>query len=290
MNYQDIQNTVIDYEMFKLEAYISSGVFPKRYFGYFDEKWDTQKEERILKDTVHRSVKLINDYQKKRNKTVRLTDIAVAITFISEGGAILLREKQKDLNRIHPVMGIGLDSIKYGFKKHPELIETLDKKLNINLKSILKKEDGKVYISRYFTFKEAIASTALMYLYEKEICERKLKKRYKVNLSKLSLDKQFIYSSIAYNSGLTISSERMEMIRKFTTGRYLYDVSEKSKKRRWALNILPPKLSFVNLIEQGKYLNQPTEWSTVYHILQRYGGYYAMKKFRQVFDTQGFFN
>lgn len=28
-----VQATVVDYEVFKLETYLSSGVFPKRYFG-----------------------------------------------------------------------------------------------------------------------------------------------------------------------------------------------------------------------------------------------------------------
>ena len=47
-----IERTVIDYELFKAEKFVSSGVFPKRYFGYFDEKHDTAEHERIMREAI----------------------------------------------------------------------------------------------------------------------------------------------------------------------------------------------------------------------------------------------
>ena len=41
----EIDRTIIGYETFKLSAYVSSGVFPKRYFGYLDNRWDTAERE-----------------------------------------------------------------------------------------------------------------------------------------------------------------------------------------------------------------------------------------------------
>ena len=41
MSTQELRRTVIDFEAFKLVNYVTSGVFPKRYFGYFDLKFDT---------------------------------------------------------------------------------------------------------------------------------------------------------------------------------------------------------------------------------------------------------
>src|SRR5947208_771697 len=35
---KEIERTVIDYECWKAETFVTSGVFPKRYFGYFDRK------------------------------------------------------------------------------------------------------------------------------------------------------------------------------------------------------------------------------------------------------------
>ena len=35
------KRTVVEYEMFKAESFVTGGVFPKRYFGYFDERHDT---------------------------------------------------------------------------------------------------------------------------------------------------------------------------------------------------------------------------------------------------------
>jgi len=41
LSQDQIRRTVIGYESFKLEKYVKSGVFPKRYFGYFDLQYDT---------------------------------------------------------------------------------------------------------------------------------------------------------------------------------------------------------------------------------------------------------
>ena len=44
-----IERQVIGYEAFKLESYVTSGVFPKRYFGYLDGERDTGAVERSIR-------------------------------------------------------------------------------------------------------------------------------------------------------------------------------------------------------------------------------------------------
>ena len=43
------------------------------------------------------------------------------------------------------------------------------------------------------------------------------------------------------------------------------------------------------LVDLGRYPEQATSWSAVYHVLQRYGGYVALVRFGNVFDSAGAF-
>ncbi len=280
----ELRRTVIDYECFKLETFTTSGVFPKRYFGYFDEKWDTAPYEQVLRETVHASVAIANEFLRERDSAVRLTDAEIAVTFIAEGGALLLREKQQELENIHPIYGIGLDDIATGFSKYKDLVSRLDARLGTRLADVVVWQGGQPLLNRYFRFREAIAGTALMYVYEKEIASRKLKEAGRTPLSDLPLRDQFIVGSLVYNSGNPHDAERLRMIATFSTADYLWRVSEKNRSRRALLNVLPANLSIPELLQLGDYPEQATSWNAVYHILQRYGAYVALKRFTDVFD------
>ena len=176
-----------------------------------------------------------------------------------------------------------------GFSKYSQLVTQLDAKLGTRLDEVITWRDGLPYLNRYFRFREAIAATALMYVYEKEIAAAKLGKEGRPALSELNLRDQFIIGSLVYNSGNPHSSERLPMIASFTAADYLSQVSEKNKERRELLNVLPAKLSIPELLRLGDYPQQPTSWNAVYHILQRYGGYTALKRFTDVFDDKDMF-
>lgn len=283
------RRTVIDYEVWKYQSYVSSGVFPKRYFGYFDEKWDTAAREKQLKETTHSAVAVINAYQAKKKAVVRLTDAEVSVTIVAEGAALLLRENQSELDRIHPVFGIGLDDIATGFQRNPELVKALDAALGTKLGTVVRWRDGEPYLERFLDFREGIAATALMWLYEKELCATKLKARDGTELMKLPLEDQFIYGSLVYNSGLLFAAERVTQIKSFETAAYLADVSAQNARKRGALPVHPPEAAKAQLLEEREYPDQPTTWSAVYHVLQRWGGYQGLMKFTDTFDERGMF-
>jgi hypothetical protein len=199
----ELKRTVIDCEPFKRKTYLSAGVFPKRYFGYFDEKWDTVKYERVLREITHAAVKLINEAQKKKGSPVRVSDIEIAVTFIAEGGALLLRKRQAQIDDVHPVYGVGLDDIATGLKLYQDLALQFDQAFSTELQQVVSWDaDGRAALKRNMRFKEAIIGTALMCLYEKELAAQKLQQIDGTQLEQLSLDEQFVVASLVYNSGL----------------------------------------------------------------------------------------
>ena len=264
-----LERTVVGYELFKAETFARAGVFPKRYFGYFDEQHDTAAHERRMRQTIVRAVQIANAYLAEVGSKVRITDMEVAITFIAEGGALLLMDDRQDLTKIHPVLGVGLDDIRIGYDRHSVLVDLLDDRLAQTSQ-------------RFMTFEEAIHGTVVMWVYEKLLAARKLKNAEKKHLHTLPLDEQFIFASLVYNSGLIFSTERMRMIRDLKTADYLARVSKQNEKKRWPLPVFTEKRS-LSLLAKG-YPAQPTSWAAVYHILQRYGAYVAMNRFTDVFD------
>lgn len=318
MSATEIKRMVIEYEAYKLVKYVTSGVFPKRYFGYFDGKFDTAPYEKRLYKIIPLVVNEINKYQKEKDNPIRITDIEVAITFISEGGAILLRERQDLLSRLHPVMEVGLDDIASGFSDLAGLQERIDSAAGTDLCGLvgwvsadakelpeyssvpnnmrwLKHKNGNAgphaYLKRYMRFEESIVGTALMYLWEKQIAAKKLAKLYnELPLYKRPLDEQFIITSLVYNSGLLHSPKRWEMTKKFTTGNWLFATSERNAIKRWKINVATPKAALKSMRKGNNYLDQPTEWLSVYHILQRYGGFMAIRLFTDYFKKDGSIN
>ena len=282
-----IKRTVIDYELFKAKTFISAGVFPKRYFGYFDERWDTAAHEIAMRKTIIAAVKIANALAKERGSPTRITEMEVAVTFIAEGGAILLIDGKQALDRIHPVLGVGLDDIAIGFEKHEKLVRRLDAQLGTRLSEIVVKEAQARRLGRHMDLQEAILGTLVMWVYEKELAAKKLFAKERVHLDKLPVREQFVFASLVYNSGLIFSSERMQMIRELSTGAYMDRLSRRNAKRRWPLPVRAPRSAKQLLLKEGSYPIQPTSWSAVYHILQRYGAYEALRRFGEVFDEAG---
>jgi len=314
MTQTEIERTVFGYEAFKMEAYVTSGVFPKRYFGYFDGKGDTAAHERRLRTATSGSVRAINAWQKAQGRTARLTDQEVSVTWIAEGGAIHLGEQQQILSQgFHPVFDVGLDDIAMGVADAPELMAAIDKEAGTQLVSVvgwwekgqpspptfdgtihwLKHGNGDsgphAYLARKMTFEEAIAGTALMYIWEKEIAERKMAAIGAAPLMGRTLDEQFVISSLVYNSGLLHKPLRWELIGELKSASWIYGASESNATRRWRLNVLSAPDSLQKARTGGGYPNQPTAWLAGYHVLQRYGAFEAMQRFTDVFNEDGSF-
>jgi len=291
MTEDEIRRTVIDYEVFKIEAYVSSGVFPKRYFGYFDGKWDTAEHEGTLARTTHTSVEVINAWLVETDQPLRINDAEVAVTWVSEGGALLLRENQDELNSIHPVYGVGLDDIASGTAELADLMGRLDAALGTELSGIVgtreTDEGERAVLQRQMTFEESIAGTALMWIWEKRIAQRKLKKDGRPLLHDRPLDEQFILGSLVYNSGLIHDAGREFEIRDFRTGDRLKATSDRNAHRRQELNLVPPADALAELLTGSGYRDQHTSWLAVYHVLQRYGGWLGLRNHTDVFDEHG---
>ncbi|MHB8877690.1 MAG: hypothetical protein ACYC8T_28700 [Myxococcaceae bacterium] len=289
----ELERTVIDYEAFKLRTFAASGVFPKRYFGYFDERWDTAAREAQLRHAVCAAVDELNAAEAAQSSPLRFTDAEVAVTFISEGGALLLGERQAEADRVHPVQGVGLDDIAIGVSRRPDLVKRLDKRLGTRLEGIVafvgEGSSKAPVLSRFMTFPEAIAGTALMYQYEKQLAAAKLAAAGRGALEARSLDEQFIIASLVYNSGILFSAERIEAIRTFSSGAYLEELSRNSSSKRWPLPVFTPAGALERLRAGAGYPVQPTSWSAVYHVLQRYGGFAGLRRFTPVFDERGAF-
>jgi len=277
----DIVRHGILFEGFRVDTYLSSGVAPKRYFGFFDEQGDTAEYEKEIRATVIDGVRIANEYAVSRGLKSRLSEMEVAITFLAEGGALLLTNPESSPNRVHPVRGIGLDNFRIGFKRFPMLVDRFDGFFGTKLNSLLLTIAGRSILLRPMTFREAILGTTLMYLYEKELAASMMEKEWDAALMSLSLPEQFITTSLVYNSGILFSRERVAQIERFATGEYLATVNQTATRPRLA--VYHPDESLRRLRGDKVIPRQLTSWNAVYHILQRYGAWVAMERFSDIF-------
>lgn len=281
-----IKRQIIDAEAWKLETFVATGVYPRRYFGYVDEQFDTAPYETRMKKTVRDTARACNKWLESQKSVLRVTEAEILVTFLAEGGAELLREKQRSLESIHPVQGIGLDDIAKGFVDLAPLVKLLDAEAGTHLEEIVVWQDKTPYLSRNFRFEEAIAGTAAMWVWEKQIAERKLLAQNRPSLSTRPLDEQWVISSLVYNSGILFDESTIQRIKKLDTGSYIFELSEKTKAKRWPLPVYAPKDALQLMLGGGRYPDQPTSWSTVYHLLQRHGGYVGLHRFTDTFDER----
>ena len=302
-----LRRTVLDYEAFKLETYVRSGVFPKRYFGYFDLEADTAADEWTLRETVRCATGVINPWLRSRGELLQVNDAEIAVTFIAEGGALLLRELQARKDHLHPVYDVGLDDVALGSAALPGLVEALDQTCGSSVATLItwtdpdapappgatgwlnSAEGRRGWLTRDATFKEGIVGTAMMWVWEKELAARKLDAEGRTPLHARDRATQFVIGSLVYNSGLVHSESTIHALVGHQTGAYLFERSEVNAHRRPRLNLLAPPELLVELLEGGTYRSQETSWVGVYHVAQRYGGWEALRRFTDVFDAEGGF-
>ena len=105
----------------------------------------------------------------------------------------------------------------------------------------------------------------------------------------LPRDRQFVITSLVYNSGLFFSAERVDQILRFETADYLVSVNEANKGAKPQLPVLAAEEAKRQLIAGGSIPAQPTSWNAVYHVLQRYGAWVALDAEGSAFDSSGRF-
>ena len=301
-----IRRQAIQWEAWRLERYVSSGVFPKTYFGFFDEAWDTAPHERGMRETVGCTRRIINAWQQERGRQVRVTDAEIAVTFIAEGGALMLTTQQAHMNDLHPVLDVGLDDIASGLGDYDGLLAELDAGCGTDLAGtvvttaddvapagatgrLMAPKGEWAWLVRNATFREGIVGTALMWIWEKEIAARKLLAADRDPMEGRPADQQFVIGSLVYNSGLVHAEGTAQDILRFHTGQRLYSNSENNAHRRPRLNLLPPAGLLEEFLSVGAYREQPTSWLAAYHVLQRYGAWEGLRLFSETFDEFGMY-
>jgi hypothetical protein len=302
-NTPSLISTGVEFEAFRITAFRNSGVAPKRYFGFLDERGKAAAYETNLKAVATRIAPILNAYAQKKKLGVTVTPKEIVVTHIAEGAALLLSTDFHLVDSVHPVSGVGLDDYRHGFKQYEDLVAEIDAAFKSRLAAIADNPErpranailggGPVRrMERYLgvvsmTFEESILGTAVMYLWEKVIAEQKRRADGRPSLATLTLDEQYVQASLVYNSGILFADVRARQIMAFDTAAYLFETSEKSAPKRQKLPVLLPEAADA-LLERGEALpNQPTSWNAVYHILQRYGAWVALTRFANVFTADG---
>ena len=276
-----LTRTTLKYEAFRIKAFRDSGVAPKLYAGFLDGVGATASYEKTLLRVASAVAPLLNAYAQKSGSSARVAPKEIAVTQIAEGGALLLTTRLDHIDQVPPVQGVGLDDYRIGFRRFPGLAEEIDRAFGSHLASMKGGPDDAL------TFEESILGTAVMYFYEKDLAEQKLRAEKRPSLSTLPLDEQFVAASLVYNSGLLFSDERIKQILGFATGAYLADISERSAPKRPRLPVMTPEAADAFLAEGKSLPEQPTSWNAVYHVLQRYGAWVALTRFADMFDADG---
>jgi hypothetical protein len=278
-----LERTVVDYEAFRLSAYSRSGVSPKRYFGYLDGLNDTAEEERVLRRTAAGCTRAANAWLASEGSSLRVDDQEIVVTFLAEGGALWLGEDRG----FHPIFDVGLDDLVSGSSDLGELQGLLDAEVGTDLGGLIQWSPEGPVLVREMTLEETLAGTALMWVWEKQIAERKLAELGLRPLHERDRAEQFIIGSLVYNSGVLHSPERWTQIRSFEAAEVVWGKSEANAQSRWRLPLVHPELALDALIGGQDYPDQGTDWLAMMHVLQRYGGWEALRRFTDHFDEQG---
>ncbi len=273
--------TTVKYEAFRVSSFRNSGVLPKLYFGFLDGHGRTAAYEKELLSVAARVAPILNAYSERNKLGIAVSAKEIVVTHIAEGGALLLTTAFAEVDHIHPVLGIGLDDYRLGFQRFPGLTSEIDAAFGTRIAALKGARDDAM------TFTESILGTAVMWLYEKDIAEKKLAAEGRPSLSKMSPDEQFVVSSLVYNSGILFSDERVKQILAFETGAYLAETSERSATKRPRLPVMTPAGVDALLASGSPLPEQRTSWNAVYHILQRYGAWVALSRYSNAFKNDG---
>jgi hypothetical protein len=276
-----LTRTALKYEAFRIKAFRDSGVAPKLYAGFLDGVGATANYEKTLLRVAGAVAPFLNAYAQKVGSSARVSAKEIAVTQIAEGGALLLTTRLDHIDQVPPVQGVGLDDYRIGFRRFTGLAEEIDRAFGSHLASMKGGPDDKM------TFEESILGTAVMYFYEKDLAEQKLRAEKRPSLANLPLDEQFVAASLVYNSGILFSDERIKQILGFATGAYLADISERSAPKRPRLPVMTPEAADAFLAEGKSLPEQNTSWNAVYHVLQRYGAWVALTRFADMFAADG---
>jgi len=286
---RDVVSPDAGYEQFRVDTYLSSGVAPKRYFGFFDERGDTADAEAELRETTITAVAIANDYADDMGLDVQLTEQEAAVTFLAEGGALLFTEAQHKLGAVHPVRDEGLDNFRLGFTRFPTLVQAFDERFGTGLQRLTADIGPWRVLLRPMTVREALLTTIVMYLFEKQLTHELRAAAGRPPLSAMSLEEQFVTTSLVYNCGLLFSDERVAQILALNTAAYLAQVNRDNAGKRPELPVLLTANAQARLAAGEPIPQQLTSWSAVYHVLQRYGAWVALRRFTNVFDAAGAF-
>jgi hypothetical protein len=86
---------------------------------------------------VVQAAAIISSFLKEKHRPFTISEKEIAVTFLAEGGALLMSERVDSINRIDPVYGIGLDNLRQGFAQYPELVAQFDARVGTRLRWIL---------------------------------------------------------------------------------------------------------------------------------------------------------
>ena len=69
---------------------------------------------------------MLNAYAAQNQLGITVTPKEIVVTHIAEGAALLLSTEFANVDRIHPVSGVGLDDYRNGLKMYADLVQELD--------------------------------------------------------------------------------------------------------------------------------------------------------------------
>jgi hypothetical protein len=309
-----IRRRVVGWERFRMETLVSAGVFPKRYFGFLDGQGDTAAHEMALIATARCASARIEEHQRASDRPVRVSDAEIVVTFLAEGGAIIMTERQRLLDNIHPIHTLGMDDLAVVLREEPELALALDQACGTDLVGTVRysergllplsepeqppegvlgrldSTDGRwAWLVRNLSFREGVVGTALMWTWEKEITAAALEEAGREPLHERDAANAFVHSSLVYNSGALHDESTVQAILDSTEGPLLFERSEANLHHRLRLPVLPPVLALQDLLGSATYREQNTSWLAAYHIGQRYGAWQGLMLFTDHFDASGAF-
>ncbi|MFH1463972.1 MAG: hypothetical protein ABIO70_06285 [Pseudomonadota bacterium] len=307
-----IARTVVHWEAFRLERYITNGAAPKRYFGYFDGRGDTAARERVLMDTTRCATGVVNAWQAEQGDPLRIHDAEVAVTFLAEGGALLLGPLVNLADDLHPVHDLGMDDIAHVMRAEPALVARLDSTCGTALAETviygergwfglrepdappeevigrLDEVDGRwAWLARPLTFEEGVVGTALMWRWEKARAAADLIAGGRAPLHTRSPAAQLVVGSLVYNSGLVHDETTIEALLAGEAGSLLWERSDANAHRRPRLPLLPPRAQLSQVLRTAEVREQPTSWLAAYHVAQRCGAWEALMELTDTFDANG---